>query len=142
MAQLNLYQASDLDSLMEMEERPLVFFIHTDWCKVCHRMKNTTFKNEQIEQQLNEKFYLVSLDAESTQPVNFRGVDFVYKPNGMSSGVHQLAEAVGTVDGRLSYPTVSIMNTQYEIIFKNNSFMSSEALLNVLNQVENNEMEN
>lgn len=63
-AQLQKHSFEQLEELQETEKRKMVIFIHTDWCKYCQWMKNTTFKNAQIISILNEKFWFVDLNAE------------------------------------------------------------------------------
>jgi thioredoxin-related protein len=60
-AQLKTYQFEEIDSLQIIEKRKIVLFIHTDWCKYCQAMKNTTFKNKDIIDLLNERFYFRGL---------------------------------------------------------------------------------
>ena len=133
--QLREYVANDLDSILSVEQRPVVFFIHTDWCKICHRMMHTTFTNEQLIRMLNEEFYFVKLQAEDDQTIEFNGNSYEFKAHGTSSGVHEFALAVGEVDGKIAYPTISILSKRKEIIFKHASFMTSDELLGVLDRV-------
>jgi len=58
-AQLHSFSFEQLDSLQEVEERPIAVFIHTDWCKYCDAMLNTTFKSEAVQISLNKSFYYV-----------------------------------------------------------------------------------
>lgn len=124
-----------LDSLQKQEPKPVMVFLHTDWCKFCANMKNTTFQNEQIQALLSDKFYFVSFDGESKKDVNFMGNTFSYKPTGANTGVHELAEQLGTKDGEVSYPTLTFLNAQYEILHQHNSFLSAKNLKKTLNRL-------
>src|SRR5687767_8787784 len=79
-AQLNVVQFGALDSLQRIHKKPVVVFIHTDWCKYCGAMKNATLKKKDVIQLLNEKFYFVSFNAEQKEDIEFSGKKFIYKP--------------------------------------------------------------
>lgn len=132
---LTQYTFEDLDSLQAIEEKPIAVFMHTNWCKYCENMKQTTFQHEKIVKLLNKKSYFISFDGESKQTILFRGHEFTYKPTGPNSGIHSLAEALGSIEGQLSYPTFVILNSTYEIIFQYNSFMSAKQMKAVLNSL-------
>ena len=74
-------------------------WIHTDWCRYCEQMRNTTFKNENLVDRLSEQFYFLSLNAEDTRDINFKNHVFKFVPTGPNTGMHDLARQLGTVDG-------------------------------------------
>lgn len=130
-AQIQTVQFEQIDSLQKIEKRNLVVFIHTDWCKYCNAMQNTTFINDSIIKLLNESFYFIDLNAEEKQDILFNGNTFKYKPTGTNTGIHELAEQLGTVDNQVSYPSLCFLNPNNEIIFQHNQFINSKDL-NVL----------
>ncbi len=134
-AQLQSYSFPEIDSLQSIEKRHIVIFIHTDWCKYCQVMKNTTFTNDRVFSILNENFWFADLNAEEKEDINFYGHTFRYKPNGSNTGVNELAEQLGTVHGKVSYPTLCILNPDYEIIFQYDQFLTTEELKKVLERV-------
>lgn len=124
-----------LDSLQKQSARPIVVFLHTDWCKFCANMKNTTFQNDEVKELLNDKFYFVSFNGESKEDVKLLGNTFSYKPTGANTGVHELAEQLGTKDGEVSYPTITFLNAQYEILYQHNSFISAKNMRKTLTRL-------
>lgn len=132
-AQLNTYSFREVEQLQKVVPKPVIVFLYTDWCKYCQTMKNTTFKDEQIIQTLNESFYFIIFNAEQREDVLFLGSTFKYKPTGFKIGVHELAAQLGTVNGKVSYPTLSILNPDFEIIFQHNQFLSAKDLSRILN---------
>lgn len=134
-AMLNALQFEQIDSLQQVKPKPVAVFIHTDWCKYCQNMKHTTFRHEEVARRLNEDFYFISFNAEQKENITFNGFNFVYRPNGPTSGVHTLAETLGAIDGQLSYPAFVVLNSSYEIIFQHNAFINAEAMKKVLKAV-------
>ncbi len=131
-AQIKNVQFEHLDSLQKIEKRTVVVFFHTSWCRYCGTMKNTTFKNNEVIKALNQKFYFVSLDIEEKKDITFRGYIFKFKPTGTNTGVHELAEQLGTINGQLAYPGVCFLNTNFEIIYQHDGYASARQLINLL----------
>lgn len=120
---------------MKVAPKKIVFFIHTDWCKYCFKMKETTLKNKHVIQLLNDHFYYISLNAEQKENITFNQQQFKYIPNSTHSGVHELAKALGTINQKISYPTLSILNSSYEIIFQYNQYLEANQLQEILEEI-------
>ena len=134
-AQLKIHTFEEADKLAQENPKPFVVFIHTSWCNYCNLMENTTFKNPEIIEELNNRFYFVPLDAESKTAIHFNNHTFQFKPNGQNSGVHELATALATIDSQVVYPTLCILQTDFSIVFQKHSFLNSKDLLVVLEKV-------
>lgn len=128
-SQLKMYQFEEIENLQKKDKRNIVVFIHTDWCLYCKAMQNTTFKNEKLMDILMNQFYFIELNAEEKRNILFAGKTFFYQPNGANTGVHQLAEALGTIGGKLSYPTTVILNTENEILYQLKGFMNAKNMV-------------
>jgi len=131
-SQIKTHSFEQLDSLQKVEKRTIVVFIHTDWCKYCQTMTNTTFKNDSIIKILNDQFYFIDLNAEEKQNITFNGHLFKYKPTGTTTGINELAEQLGTVDNKISYPTLCFLNTNNEIILQYPQYIASKDLIAIL----------
>lgn len=131
-AQTNTHQFSKLDSLLKQEIRPSLIFVHTDWCKICHQMESTTLQNDSVKLALEAKFHFVSLNAEDTSSIEFQGHKFDFIPNGNNSGTHQLAIELASINGKINYPTIVILNKKLEIIFQYAGLLYAKELLAVL----------
>lgn len=131
-AQLQTYRFSQLDSLAERERRPVAVLLRTDWCKYCKSMQQTTLRDPGVVQQLNEDFYFIPFDAEQKEEVFFKGRRFGYQPNGRNSGTHELALALGNIEGKLIYPGFVILNSRYDIVFQYNAYLSADEMRLVL----------
>lgn len=132
-SQLKKYRFEELDSLQKAEKRTVIVFIHTDWCKYCQTMKNTTFKNKDVIEQINNQFYFIDFNAEEKKDIAFKKAIYKYLPSGTNTGTHQLAEHLGTTGDSVSYPTLCFLNTDYEIIFQYSQFINSTEIKVALN---------
>lgn len=134
-SQIEISTFDSLEDKMKIAPKPVIVFIHTDWCMYCKNMESTTFKNTKVVQQLNENFYFISLNAESRETINFLNNSFYFLPNGSRTGVHQLAKELATVNNQIGYPTLTILNNQYEIILQQQSFLNATELLKILEKL-------
>lgn len=134
-AQIKTYQFEQIDSLQKIEKRTIVVFIHTDWCKYCQTMQNTTFKNDSIIKILNHKFYFINLNAEEKRNIVFNNHTFKYKPRGTNTGTHELADQLGTVNNKISFPTLCFLNADSEIIFQYNQSINVKDLQLILTRL-------
>lgn len=121
--QLKSRTFEEVDALQQTQKRKIIVFIHTDWCQYCQRMKNATFKNQEVSEKLNSDFYFIDLNAEEKRAITFNKHTFKYKPSGNNVGVHELALQLGTVNGQLVYPVLCVLNEEYEIIAQYNSYL-------------------
>jgi thioredoxin-related protein len=134
-AQLKTYAFEQIDSLQRNQNRKIIVFIHTDWCKYCQAMKNTTFKNKEIIKTLNENFYFITLNAEEKRTISFNSRKFVFKTNGNATGIHELAYELATINNRTTYPAICALNAQNEIIFQESNYLPAKEFLMVLEKL-------
>lgn len=133
--QLKTVQFEQIDSLQTIEKRNVIVFIHTDWCKYCQVMKAKTLKNQEVVQLLNSKLYFVDFNAEEKRDIVYNNSTYKFKTNGSTSGIHDLAMALGTINGQINYPALCILNDKNEIVFQHNSFLNAKELVAILKKI-------
>lgn len=133
--QIKSYSFSEVEKLHEIAPKPIVVFIHTSWCKYCKLMENCSFKNQEIIQMLNENFYFVSFDAEEKLDIQFLNHTFAFKPTGQNTGIHELAIELATINNEVVYPTITILGSNYSILFQKHSFTNEKELKAILRKL-------
>jgi thioredoxin-related protein len=136
-AQLKVHTFEEVEQLSQEHPKPIVVFFHTDWCKFCSLMLQTTFKNEAIVDKLNKDFYFISFNAESKDPVNYHNQIYRFRPTGTGTGIHELATVLASSNGQLIYPTSTILSVDQSIIFQQHSVIRPKELLLILNKANN-----
>jgi thioredoxin-related protein len=131
-AQPKTYTFEEAEKLSKENPKPFVVFIHTSWCKYCKMMENSTFKNPEIITLLNADFYFISFDAESKENIHFNNHIFQFKPNGLNTGIHELAATLATINSQVVYPTVTILASDFSIVFQKHSYLNDKQLLTIL----------
>lgn len=132
-AQLNRHTFEEAEKLSIENPKPFVIFIHTNWCKICKMMENTTFKNKEVIQNLNDNFYFISFNAEDKNEIKFNKNTFKFKPKGTNSGIHELAELLSNQ----TYPAITILNSDYSILTQIESFVNARTLFQILEKAKN-----
>lgn len=134
-AQLKTYSIEEIANLQEKQEKITAIFIHTDWCKYCAALKNTTLKNKEVIQSLNDEFYFIDFNAESKEKIFFINRLFQYKPSGNKTGIHELALELASINGKTSFPTFCFLNSKNEIIFQVSNYLSPNEFLNIIKKL-------
>ncbi len=135
--ELEHYSFEELEKVQQQQARPYVIFIHTDWCRFCHGMRKNTFSHPDIVSILNTDYYFVEINAEQKKDITFLDTTFSYRPSGANTGIHDLAKALGTVNGKISYPTTVFLNTKNEIILQYAGFADHKTLYELLEKIKN-----
>lgn len=132
--ELNVFSFEQLDSLQRQEARPVVVFLNTDWCRYCRKMEHVTFQDEWIATTLNEHCYFVSQNAMQKEAINYKGKTFRYKPTGVNTGVHELAEALTMTNkvAKLTFPTTVILDPSDDRLFLQDGYLDKRKMRAVL----------
>ncbi len=117
-------------ALVETEKNPKKIFVdvYTDWCGWCKKMDKDTFQDAEVAAYMKQNFYMVKLDGENKEPIEFKGKTYKFVPSGRS-GYHELAAAL--MQGRLSYPTVIFLDSEMKILSPVPGYQKPEPFLNI-----------
>ena len=117
-------------ALSQSESNPKKIFIdvYTDWCGWCKRMDKDTFQNSEVAAYMSENFYMVKLDGEQKEPIEYNGKTYNFVAQGRK-GYHELAAAL--LQGRLSYPTVVFLDEQRNMLSPVPGYQKPEPFLKI-----------
>ena len=97
----------------DSQPKKLFIDVYTDWCGWCKKMDQDTFQDPEVAAYMAENFYMVKLDAEQKDPIEYGGKTYTYVASGRR-GYHQLAAAL--LQGQLSYPTVVFLDEDLRML--------------------------
>jgi len=128
--EVNWLSWNEATSLAATDKNPKKIFIdvYTDWCGWCKKMDKDTFQNAKVAEYMTNNFYMVKLDGEGKEPIDFKGKTYKYVPSG-KRGYHELAAAL--LQGRLSYPTVVFMDEQLNMLSPVPGYQKPDPFLNI-----------
>ncbi|MFY0603942.1 MAG: DUF255 domain-containing protein [Flavobacteriaceae bacterium] len=129
---LKIYSFAEVEKLHKVTPKPIVVFIYTDWCNICHGMDKNTFTDNKVITLLNKSFYFIKLDGEEKKDITFLGKKFVYKPSGVNTGSHELAIELATIRKRVSYPTTTILDNNFTIAIQLKGFRNKKEMKSIL----------
>lgn len=109
----NLVKWMTLDEAVAAQEKqPKTILIdaYTDWCGWCKVMDTTTFADPAIAGYINNMFYPVKFNAETTDTIVYRGKTYINQQNGRRPP-HDLA--IELLKGSMSYPTIVYIDDKF-----------------------------
>lgn len=101
---LNWLTLTEVEAKLKEQPRPVLIDLYTDWCGWCKVMDKKTYTNEQLIKYLNEKFYVVKLNAETRSELSWKGKIYSFNPQYKTNDI-----ALYLTAGQLAYPTTVII---------------------------------
>ena len=133
------YSIDEAMKLNKEHPRKILIDVYTDWCGWCKKMDSETFSHPVIAQYLNEHYYPVKFNAESSDSVEFGGHTFVNEGSG-SRSTHQFAIAL--LQGKMSYPSIAYLNEDLQLIAAIPGYLTAPDIEPLLNYIATDQYEN
>ncbi|MFT5618429.1 MAG: thioredoxin-related protein [Arenicella sp.] len=125
---VNWLSFEQLTDSIRSNPKPILVFIHTDWCKFCKMQGKNTFGNSDLAEALSQDYYALQLNAENESDLKF--LNRVYKSN--PNAYHELANFLGKENGELVFPITVLLNQNFQLKKRLVGFINSEDLLKEL----------
>lgn len=131
-AQINWTSFDHLNDSLRREAKPVLIFIHADWCVYCKRQESEAFAAPAVVQKLNTDYYCLKLDAEGRETLRFMGRSYQFVSTGYETGQHELAQFLSSGEGQLSLPTTLVLNESLQLHWRETSLLETNFLLELL----------
>lgn len=95
----------ELNSAYASDPKPIIIDVYTNWCGWCKVMDKETYSNQKVASYINEHFYAVKFNAESTDSAILGNKRYGYNP-----AYHANDLAVYLLSGRIGYPTTVLLS--------------------------------
>ncbi len=133
-AQITAVPIGELTDSVRLHPKPSLILISTDWCTYCH-MQKAQLKKHKAFQSAAAFLYYSELDAESREEVTFNETTYSFNSTGVGTGSHELAHALGNINGRLAFPTWVLMDENLDILFQYPGVLNKELLEKLLEEL-------
>jgi thioredoxin-related protein len=115
-AEINWMTIEEVTEALKEEPRKVMMDVYTKWCGPCKMMMANTFTNKNLIEYVNKNYYCVKLDAESPDPIMYKGTVYSnpnFNPNSkLRNSVHQLSMALNVS----AYPTIVFFDEDLNVI--------------------------
>ncbi len=108
------YKIEEAAALTSKKKKKIFVDLYTDWCGWCKKMDATTFTDPVIVEYMNDNFYAVKLDAETSNTLTINGQQYINPKPGTRRSSHQLAIAL--LNGKMSYPSFAFLDEDVKLI--------------------------
>lgn len=135
---INWVNFEQVQALIKQQPKKILVDAYTDWCGWCKRMDKNTFENPVVAKYINDNFYAVKFNAETKETIKFKGKDYVFV-KGRKRGHNTLAKEL--LKGRLSYPTISFLDENLNLINAFPGYKSPQKFDALMTYINNNEFD-
>lgn len=101
----------DAVKLAKKDKRKILIDVYTSWCGWCKIMEKSTYSRKKLIRYINENYYAVRFDAETTDTIQYAGKIFTYVP---SLHAHQLAYSL--LGGKMNFPSTVFLDEQIQLL--------------------------
>ncbi len=91
--------------------KKILIDVYTGWCGWCKVMDKKTFTNTEVIKFVNQNYYAVKLDAESTKDIKIGEKVYKYDANSRANEA-----AVALLQGKMSYPSIVYLDESFNMI--------------------------
>ena len=113
--ELHWTNINDIADSMKVKEKPILVKLETSWCGYCKKMDKDVFPNKKVAKEMNANYYYVKMDAEGKEEIIFNDSIYKFVMYSGGRGIHQLAKKLGSVNGQIKYPTIVILDKNYQV---------------------------
>lgn len=122
---VKMYSFKELDNLQKKKPKKVLVNITTGFCNSCKVMSKTTFVDSALAKIINEKYYFVQFNVESSDTIEFKGEKFA-KSVINNFPLHSLS--LKLTDNRFSLPATVVLDEKLNMIDVFNFYFVADAL--------------
>lgn len=132
--EINWIGFEELEDSLKQQSKPVVIYFYTDWCVYCKKMERNAFRDPEIISDLNNNFYAVKMNAESTENIAFDGQVFSNEQaKNKRNGIHQIPLLLARRENKpISFPVVLVLDENFRVKIKSYDYLTSERMRSMI----------
>jgi len=130
---VNWLNFKQLDEVLKAQPKKVFVMFYADWCVHCHKMDRVAFQDKQVAHILNNDYYAVKMDIESTDTILFGNQLFVNKNSKRKKSVHEIPLMMASrKDYIFSVPAIVLLDEHFEAKARYFQYLNTAQMLEVL----------
>ena len=123
-----------LEDSLAIKPKKVFINFYADWCVYCKKMDKVVFKDSAVISALNKSYYVVKMNAESTDTIVFDGQIFINKQVGKKRNpTHQIPLLLASRKGYpFTLPALVFLNKKFEVTERYFEYIDKKRLLNTI----------
>ncbi|MDN3723190.1 thioredoxin family protein [Aequorivita sp. SDUM287046] len=123
-----------LDDSLQMNPKKVFIDFYADWCAPCLKMQRDVFTDDKIIKILNENYYAVKLNVESTDTIHFGNQFFINERMHRPNPIHQIPLLMASQKNKpFSLPAIVILDEKFQARARYFQYLNVEQLNKILN---------
>lgn len=127
---INWITFEQLDDSLSTKPKKVLINFYADWCSYCKKMDRVSFTKPEIIQKINEEYYAVKMNAESTDTIAFDGATFTNK-NSLTerNAIHEIPTLLASrKNTSFSLPAIIFLDEKFKVRKRYFEYMSPKKL--------------
>ena len=123
------------DSLKVHPKKVFIDF-YADWCAPCLKMDEIAFKDPKVIHKLNNDYYAVKMNVETTDTIVFGQQSFINKRANKRNSVHEIPLLLASrKDAPFTLPAMVLMDSKFNAQARYFQYLDAEQLLAILEKM-------
>ena len=123
------------DSLKVYPKKVFIDF-YADWCAPCLKMDEIAFKDPKVIHKLNNDYYAVKMNVETTDTIVFGQQSFINKRANKRNPVHEIPLLLASrKDAPFTLPAMVLMDSKFNAQARYFHYLDAEQLLAILEKI-------
>ena len=123
------------DSLKVHPKKVFIDF-YANWCAPCLKMDEIAFKDPKVIHKLNNDYYAVKMNVETTDTIVFGQQSFINKRANKRNPVHEIPLLLASrKDAPFTLPAMVLMDSKFNAQARYFQYLNAEQLLSILEKM-------
>lgn len=123
-----------LEDTLAIAPRKVFINFYADWCAYCKKMDRAAFRDPGVISRLNNEYYAVRMDAETSDTIVFDGQMYLNREFGKKRNpVHEIPRLLASRDGvPFSLPAIVVLDESFRIKERYFRYIPPRKMLEIL----------
>jgi thioredoxin-related protein len=132
--QINWISFEQLEDSLAVKPKKLLISFYADWCSYCKKMDKVAYQDPKVISMVNQEYYAVKMNAESTDTIAFEGKKFYNEELGKKRNpIHQIPLLLASRKGYpFSLPVTLILDEQFQVKRREFQYVSAKKMVRIL----------